>query len=218
MSGGPRIIAVPPASEEKAAAVCARAVGRGELIVIPTDTVYGISGDVHNPVAISRIYRAKGRPQEMALPVLVASIADAMRLVGGNPPPAAKSVFERFWPGALTVVMPRSEDIPPAVTGGRPTVGLRLPDNDLARAIIAACGGALATTSANLTTHPPACAADELAPELLAHVAVVVDGGRCAGGGASTVLDLSVSPPRVLRAGPISADELREVLPDLALD
>ncbi len=215
MSSSPRMIAVPPASAAEAAAACAQAVGRGELIVIPTDTVYGLGGDVHNPLAISRIYQAKGRPRELALPVLVASIEDAMRLIGGNPSPAAKSVFERFWPGALTVVVPRSGDIPPAVTGGRPTVGLRLPDSDLARAIIAACGGALATTSANLTTRPPACEVGELTPELLAHVAVVVDGGRCAGGVSSTVLDLSVSPPRVLRAGPISADELREVLPDL---
>ena len=215
MSGHPRVLAVPPGSAAEAAAAGAQAIARGQLIVMPTDTVYGLAGDAHNPDAIAHIYEAKGRPEHTALPVLVASAQDALRLIGGDARPEAKHLFERFWPGALTVVVPRSEAVPPAVTAGRPTVGLRVPDSDLARAIIAACGGVLATTSANLSGRPPACDVAELPAELLAHVAVVIDAGRCPGGMSSTVVDLSASPPRVLRAGPIPADGLREVLPEL---
>ena len=210
------VIAVPPASPEEAAEACARAVARGELIVIPTDTVYGLAGGVRNPDAIARIYEAKGRPEHMALPVLVASAQDALPLIGGDAAAEAKHLFERFWPGALTAVVPRTDDVPAAVTAGRPTVGLRLPDSDLARAIIAACGGALATTSANLSGEPPACDVAELPAELLARVAVVIDAGRCPGGAPSTVVDLSAHPPRLLRGGPVPAEALREVLPELA--
>ncbi len=216
MTGAPPVIAVPPASAGEAAVACARAIARGELIVIPTDTVYGLAGGVRNPDAIARIYEAKGRPEHMALPVLVASAQDALPLIGGDAAVEAKHLFERFWPGALTVVVQCSEVVPAAVSAGRPTVGLRLPDSDLARTIIAACGGVLATTSANLSGGPPACAVAELPAELLAHVAMVIDAGRCPGGMPSTVVDLSASPPRVLREGPIPAEALREVLPELA--
>ncbi len=215
MTGRPRMLTLPPASNDEAAAMCAEVIACGELIVMPTDTVYGLAGDVGNPDAIARIYQAKGRPEHMALPVLVASVQDALRLCGGDAPSEAKHLFERFWPGALTVVVPRSAEVPAAVTGGRATVGLRLPDSDCARAIIAACGGALATTSANVTGRPPACEVGQLPEELLAHVAVVIDAGRCAGRVSSTVVDLSASPPQVLRAGPITAAALREVLPAL---
>jgi len=216
MSDGPSLVRVPPASADEAAAACARAVARGEIVVMPTDTVYGLAGDPRNRDAIRRLYEAKGRPRRMAVPVLVSSVEGAVRLIGGKPSAEARALFDRFWPGALTVVVPRSDDVPAAVTGGRDTVGLRLPANALARSIVAACGGALAVTSANFSFQPPACEVEELADELLAHVTVVVDTGRCEGGLASTVVDLSVSPPRILREGPISAHELREVLPKLA--
>lgn len=208
-------IAVPPASVAEAAAACARVIAAGGLIVLPTDTVYGLACDPRNAAAIVRIYAAKGRPSELALPVLVASEDDAAALVAGEPSEAARGLFSRFWPGALTVVLPHAATLPDTLTAGRPTIGLRMPDSDLARAIIAACGGALATTSANPSGAPPACTPDELPAELLAHVAVVVDAGPCPGGVASTVVDLSVQPPRIPRAGPVTAEELRAVVPEV---
>ncbi len=212
----PHTITVPPASMDEAACACADAVALGELVIVPTDTVYGLACDPLNLDAVLRIYQAKGRPRGLALPVLVASGEDAARLMEGAPSAAAKLLFDRFWPGALTVVVPCADELRGAVTGGRDTVGLRLPASEIARAVIAACGGALATTSANVTAGPPACEVAELSAKLLTQVAVVVDAGRCEGEVASTVVDLSVSPPRILREGPISADDLRQVLSDLA--
>lgn len=208
-------ITIPPAPVAEAAEACARAIAAGGLIVLPTDTVYGLACDPRSPAAIARIYEAKGRPAELALPVLVASVEEAAALVAGALSQATHTLFERFWPGALTVVLPHAATLPDVLTAGRPTIGLRMPDSDLARAIIAACGGALATTSANPSGAPSACTPHELPAELLAHVAVVVDAGPCAGGVASTVVDLSVEPPRILRAGPITAAELRAVLPGI---
>lgn len=212
----PSIIHAAPETVAEAAQACADAVERGVLIVFPTDTVYGIAADPFNEEAILRLFEAKGRPHGMPIPVLVASADDVDGLVGGALPAGADDLFERFWPGALTVIVPRSQGLPAAVASGGDTIGLRLPDSEIAREIIAACGGALATTSANLTTEPPACEVAELSSELLAHVAVLIDGGRCPGGTASTVLDLTSDPPQVLRDGPVSREELREVLPTLA--
>ncbi|MEA3403784.1 MAG: L-threonylcarbamoyladenylate synthase [Armatimonadota bacterium] len=215
MSDRPRVIAAPPASSEEAGAACAEAIRRGEIIVIPTDTVYGIAADPFDEDAVLRLYEAKGRPRDMAIPVLAVG-HDAMRLIRGEPSAEARELFERFWPGVLTVVVPCVEDLPDALTAGRSSVGLRVPASDLARGIISACGGLLATTSANYTTEAPACEVAELAPALVEHVSIVVDGGRCPGGVASTVVDLTSTPPRIIRQGPVSASDLRQVLPHLA--
>ncbi|MGD9495777.1 MAG: L-threonylcarbamoyladenylate synthase [Armatimonadota bacterium] len=215
MTGRPRVIAVPPASLEEAAAACAQVIADGELIVLPTDTVYGLGADPCNERAIARVYEVKGRPRAMALPVLVASQEDAARLVEGGTPAPVRALFSRFWPGPLTVVLARAAVLPAAVTAGGATVGLRVPASEVGRAIIAACGGALAVTSANVTAQPPAREVGELAPELVARVAVVVDAGRCPDGVPSTVVDLTVAPPRILRRGPVTAEQLRELLPDI---
>lgn len=210
-----RVLRVPSAAVADAARACADAVAAGELVVIPTDTVYGIAADTLNESALVKIFEAKGRPQDMPIPVLVASVDDVSGVAAGELSAEARALMERFWPGALTVIVPRAGHLPPVIAAGGDTIGLRLPDCEVARAIIAECGGALATTSANFTTLPPACAVDELAPELLTHIAVVIDSGRCPGGTASTVLDLTTCPPQVLREGPITREQLRELLPDL---
>ncbi|MGC9317616.1 MAG: L-threonylcarbamoyladenylate synthase [Armatimonadota bacterium] len=215
MSGRAQVIAVPPASVEQASAVCAQAVARGELIVIPTDTVYGLAADPFDEGAVLRLYEAKGRPRDMAIPVL-ASDEGAARLTARELPPKARELFERFWPGPLTVVVPCVDELPDALTGGGHTVGLRVPASELARAIISACGGLLATTSANYSTEAPACEVPELAPGLIERVSVVVDGGRCRAGMASTVVDLTTTPARILRQGPVAAADLRQVMPDVA--
>lgn len=215
MTGCTQTIPVPPTPIAEVAEACARAIAAGGLIVLPTDTVYGLACAPRDPSAITRIYAAKGRPAELALPVLVASPEDAPALLASPPSQAALALFERFWPGPLTVVLPHAAALPEALTAGRPTIGLRMPASDLACAIIAACGGALATTSANLSGMPPARVPAELPAELLAHVAVVVNAGACPGGVASTVVDLSAEPPRILRPGPVTAEELRTVLPGI---
>jgi len=197
-----------------AAREAAQALADGGLVVMPTDTVYGLAASLEHPCAIEAIFRAKDRPADMPLPVLVASVGEAEALVPGELE-AHEELLNRCWPGALTVIVGASQKVPREVTAGGDTVGLREPDSDVARAILHAAGGALAVTSANISGAPPACDAEELPDELLQHVALLVDAGRCAGGTASTVLDLSSAPPRVLREGPVGVDELRRMLPDL---
>lgn len=207
---GPRVVG----GDEVGVAAAAEALARGELVVMPTDTVYGIVASLDHPRAIEAIFDAKSRPADMPLPVLVASINDAERLAPGELE-AHEALLDRFWPGALTVIVAASERVPPAVTAGLSTVGLRQPDDATAEAILRAAGGALAVTSANISGQPPACEVDDLTDELLQHVAVVVDSGPCPGGVASTVIDLSEEPPRILREGPLTRRVLAEHLPGL---
>ena len=210
----PAQISVPPATIDEAAAEASAVLADGGLIVIPTDTVYGIAARLDEESAVEALFAAKLRPRDGAIPALVASVTDAQRLVSGELE-AHEGLLRRFWPGALTIVVRRSDTVPDWVTAGRDTVGIRMPDSEIAQAIRAAAGGALAVTSANISGAPAACEVADLPEELLRHVGLVVDGGRCPGGRASTVLDLSAHPPRVLREGPIDADELRRMLPDL---
>ncbi|HCA46577.1 MAG TPA: threonylcarbamoyl-AMP synthase [Armatimonadetes bacterium] len=211
---GPAVISVARAGVEAAASAAAEALEAGGLVVLPTDTVYGLAASLRRPDAIRAVFAAKRRPEGMALPVLVASPEDAERLVPGALD-AHDAVLRRWWPGALTVIVPASAQLPPAVTAGRTTVGLREPDHPVAVAILHAAGGALAVTSANISGDPSAREIADLPEELLHQVAVVIDAGRCPGGTASTVLDLAAHPPRVLREGAIPASSLREFLPDL---
>ncbi len=211
---GPVVISVATAGIEASASVAAEALEAGALVVLPTDTVYGLAASLRRPDAIRAIFAAKRRPEGMALPVLVASPEDAERLVPGALD-AHDALLRRRWPGALTVIVPASAQIPPEVTAGRDTVGLREPDHPVAVAILHAAGGALAVTSANISGDQPACEVADLPEELLRQVAVVIDAGRCPGGTASTVLDLAAHPPRVLREGAIPARSLRKFLPDL---
>jgi L-threonylcarbamoyladenylate synthase len=211
---GPGRVSVSESGLDAAAAAAAEALSAGGLVVIPTDTVYGLAASLQHPEAIRAIFHAKNRPADMPVPVLVASVAEAERLAPGELE-AHEALLRRFWPGALTVIVGSSPLIPHEVTAGRGTVGLRQPDSAVAVAILRAAGGALAVTSANLSGGPPACEAAELADALLRHVALVIDAGHCPGGAASTVLDLSVASPRVVREGPVAREELRELLPNL---
>lgn len=189
-----------------------RVLAEGGLVVLPTDTVYGLAAALDQPCALEAVYQAKRRPRDMPLPVLVASAEDAQVLAAGPLSGPARALCERFWPGALTVVVPAAPHVPAIVTSGTGTVGLRMPDSPVALAIIAAAGGALAVTSANLSGEDTPREVTELPPELLTHVALVVDGGVCPGGVPSTVVDLTGPEPRVLREGAIRAEVLRSVL------
>ncbi|MBC7255073.1 MAG: threonylcarbamoyl-AMP synthase [Chloroflexi bacterium] len=191
-----------------------QALRRGEVVVFPTDTVYGVGCSLWDPRAIERLYWAKQRPEELAIPVLVADIWDT-RQVARDLPQAFEALAERFWPGGLTLVLPKIGRVPAILSAGRDTVAVRLPAHPFARALIRAAGGALAVTSANRSGQPAPRTAEEAQAALWGRVAVILDGGPCPIGVASTIVDLTVSPPRVLRPGAIPYEALREVLPML---
>lgn len=189
--------------------MAAEAIRAGDLIVLPTDTVYGV-GCALDAQAIDRLYAVKNRPPEKATPVLLADM-DAVERVAAGFPPLARQLAEAFWPGPLTLALPRRGDLP-ANLSALPTVGVRVPDHDRARAIIAAVGGALAVTSANISDQPPACSIYEAIEYLADSVALYLDGGPCSGGVPSTVVSFEGDQLVVLRVGPISEEALRQVL------
>jgi L-threonylcarbamoyladenylate synthase len=185
---------------------------QGGVIAFPTDTVYGIGAHAFLPEAVARLYTIKERPGHYAIPLLLPDAA-TLEAVCAHIPPLAWQLAQRFWPGALTLVLPRSAAVPDIVTAGGPTVAVRVPDHDLVRELGRRLGAPLAATSANRHAQPdPVTAADVLAG-LGGRIPLVLDGGPCPGGVASTVLDLSVSPPAILRPGPVTAEQLAAVVP-----
>lgn len=184
-------------------------IRRGNLIVLPTDTVYGVGAAI-DAAAIERLFKAKRRPPERAIPVLLADIEAAWQVARAFPAPARR-LAEVFWPGPLTLALPRREDLPPNLTTF-PTVGVRVPDLPETRAILAAVGGALAVTSANRSDQPPACTIQAAMRYLAGAVALYIDGGTCVGGVPSTVVTFEGDTLRVVREGPIREDALRRVL------
>ncbi len=201
------------AADEGALDQAMMALREGEVVVFPTDTVYGVGCDLWNPRAIERLYWAKQRPKHLAIPVLVASPGDVAQ-VASNLPPGFDQVVERFWPGGLTLIVPRNSSVPDILCAGGLTVAVRMPNHPIARQLIALAGGALAATSANLSSRPSPVTAQEAIDDLIGRVALVLDGGPCPGGVASAIVDLMTDPPILLRSG--SLDEaLRQVLPSL---
>ena len=178
----------------------------GGVIAFPTDTVYGVGVDPFQPEAVRKLYMIKGRPIDKPIPILVGSTDDVER-VAQNLPPTFSQLAERFWPGGLTLIV-EAKSLPPEVTAGGDTVGIRMPDHPLALALLQRFGGAIATTSANKSDEPPATSAEEVQSELGALVGIILDGGQTATRIASTVLDLSVSPPQIRRQGSISMEQL----------
>ena len=203
------------ADSKDAIAQAARLLTAGGLVVFPTDTVYGVGAHAFDRGAIERLYAAKKRPRDKAIPVLLASAAD-LSLVARGVPPLAHHLADTFWPGALTIVLPRHPALPAALTGGSDSVAIRVPNHPTVRALIEALAAPLAGTSANLSGQPSPITAEEAAVQLGGRVELILDGGPCAGGVPSTVLDLTCDPPCVLRAGPVTNTALRAVLPRLA--
>jgi L-threonylcarbamoyladenylate synthase len=183
----------------------------GELVAFPTDTVYGVGAIAWDREAVGKLYIAKLRALAKAIPILLADPGD-LDQVAREVSPTARRLAERFWPGPLTIVVYRSPQVPDEVTSGGDSVAVRVPDHSLARALIRAAGAPLATTSANLSGGPSPVTAHEVSAQLAGRVAMILDGGCCPGGVASTVVDLTGSSPLVLRAGPISLEEILEVV------
>lgn len=186
---------------------------QGAVVAIPTDTVYGVAADAADREAIARLFEAKRRPLDKAIPLLVDE-PGGLDLVASSVPAAARALAARFWPGALTIIVPRRREREDDL----PTVAVRMPDHALARELIRLAGGRLPVTSANISGEPPATTAHEVLQQLDGRIAAVLDGGPCPGGVASSIVDVCVEPPRLLRLGGLPAEALRTVLPDLVVD
>ncbi len=172
----------------------------GGLVAFPTDTVYGLGALAFDNAAIEQIYLVKGRTSEKAIPVLIGQADDLARVVE-TIPPVVQQLAMRFWPGPLTLVLPRHPDLPSAISSTS-TVGVRLPDHSVACALLRAAGP-MAVTSANLSGQPSATTAEEVMNQLGGRIPFILDGGATPGGIPSTVVDCSGALPRLLRAGPI---------------
>lgn len=188
----------------------------GEVVALPTETVYGLAANALNPAAVSRIFEIKGRPAHNPMIVHVSDVEMA-KACASNWPPLAQELAQVFWPGPLTLVLPRATQIPPVVTAGGPTVGLRWPSHPFIQHVIRECGFPLAAPSANLSNRISPTNADHVLKSLGDKIPLIVDGGQSQVGIESTVLDLSVSPPRLLRPGMIHEQALLAVTGELTL-
>ena len=198
-----------PAQRAAGIAAAAGAIRDGELVVLPTDTVYGIGADAFTPEAVSGLLTAKGRGRDMPPPVLVGTVRAAAALVE-EMGPFGQDLIDEFWPGGLTLICRASPTLRWDLGETRGTVAVRMPLHAVALDLLKQTGP-MAVSSANRTGSPPATTADEAVEQLGDSVAVYLDGGPCPGGVPSTIVDLTGSVPRLLRDGAVSLDRLREV-------
>jgi L-threonylcarbamoyladenylate synthase len=183
----------------------------GEVVALPTETVYGLAANALDAEAVARIYEVKGRPAHNPIIVHVADRAMAQRCVADWPGSADK-LASAFWPGPLTLVLPRAKVIPEIVTAGGPTVGVRWPSHPFIQAVILECGFPLAAPSANLSNRVSPTNAGHVRAQLEGRIPLIVDGGQSQVGIESTVLDLTSEPPRVLRPGMIHLESIAAVI------
>ena len=190
---------------------------RGGLLAIPTETVYGLGADALNEDAVKGIFEAKGRPQDNPLILHIPS-ADWLARYCADVPETAYRLAEAFWPGPLTMILKKKPIVPLRTTGGLDTVGMRCPDHAVTRAIIERAGVPIAAPSANTSGRPSCTTAAHVRADMDGRIDGVVDGGDCAVGVESTIVDMTVAPPRLLRPGGLPLEKLRSVLGEVALD
>ncbi|AEN73130.1 Sua5/YciO/YrdC/YwlC family protein [Rhodothermus marinus SG0.5JP17-172] len=191
-------------------------IRRGELVAFPTETVYGLGADAFNPEAVRKIFEAKGRPLDNPLIVHIVHLDQLAHLVR-DVPEAARRFMERFFPGPLTLVLPRHPDVPDEVTAGLPTVGVRMPRHPVAQAFLEACGTPVAAPSANRSGRPSPTRWEAVYADLNGRIACILQGDRSDMGLESTVVDCTGSEPVVLRAGAVPLEALRAVVPETRL-
>jgi L-threonylcarbamoyladenylate synthase len=179
------------------------------LVAFPTDTVYGVGALAFDTDAVERVYWAKERPVEKAIPVLLGA-ASQIEEVSSDVPPSARLLAARFWPGPLTLVIGKKLTVPRTVAAGA-TIGVRVPDHGTALALLRV-SGPMAVTSANLSGRPSAQTAAQVLAQLDGKVDLILDGGKTPGGMASTVVDCTQTELKILRPGPVSLDDMRAVL------
>lgn len=192
-------------------ALASERLHRGKLIAIPTETVYGLAADASNPDAVRQIYQVKQRPSNHPLIVHIAS-ADQLSDWADDIPDIAYTLAEAFWPGPLTFILPKAPSINTAVTGGQNTIGLRCPNHPLTLQLLTTFKGGLAAPSANRFGHISPTKPEHVQSEFTqAEVDLILDGGQSIIGIESTILDLTATPPRILREGAITADMIRNI-------
>jgi L-threonylcarbamoyladenylate synthase len=184
---------------------------RGEVIAIPTDTVYGVATDGFNPEGIDKLFAVKARPRNKPIPLLLADAAD-LEQVALHIPREAMVLAGRFWPGGLTLVVRANEHVPAILRAEGDSVAVRVPDHPVPRDLARALGRPLAATSANISGGPNPSTAQEVELQLGGRIGLILDGGTVGAGLPSTVVDLTVTPPRVLRAGALPIGEIEGVL------
>ena len=206
----------PNAPEPERIAAAAEVIRAGGLVAFPTETVYGLGANALDQEAVAKIFRAKGRPENDPLIVHIASLDTLSEIVLAIPE-KAKGLMEAFFPGALTLLFQRGPRVPKNVTAGLDSVAVRMPAHPVALALIRAAGVPIAAPSANLFMHPSPTTARHVLEDLGERVDVILDGGPCPIGLESTVLDLSATPPQVLRPGGVPVEALQAMLPDLVV-
>lgn len=195
----------------------AKLLAAGEVVAVPTETVYGLAANAYDETAVRKIFSAKGRPQDNPLIVHIADFQDIYALVA-EVPEAAKKLADAFWPGPLTVILPKSDKIPDAVSAGLATVAVRYPAHPVAQAVIQACGVPLAAPSANRSGSPSPTNAKYVLDDMDGRIPLILDGGGSQVGVESTVVTLATEVPRVLRPGGVTVEQLREVLGEVEVD
>lgn len=189
----------------------------GGLVAFPTETVYGLGANGLDPEAVAAIFAAKGRPQDNPL-ILHIPTAQHLERYCVDIPDTAYALAERFWPGPLTMILKRRGNVPNVVTAGLDTVGMRCPNHPVAREILELCQLPVAAPSANTSGKPSPTTAQATWEDMAGRIHAIVDGGPCAVGVESTILDLTATPPRLLRPGGVTLEELREILGEVAVD
>ena len=204
-------------SDPQTPAFAAELIKKGELVAIPTETVYGLGANGLDENAVAKIFEAKGRPQDNPL---ILHICDdrQMELFCHSIPQSAYDLAKKFWPGPLTMVLPARSAVPKRTTGGLNTVAVRCPDNAVTREIIRLAGVPIAAPSANISGKPSTTTAEHVLHDHDGKIAAIVDGGPCRVGVESTIVDLTEDRPRLLRPGGITPEQLLEVLGDLVVD
>lgn len=192
-------------------------LARGGLVAFPTETVYGLGADGLNEEAVRAIYKAKGRPGDNPLILHICDTEMLSQLARKVPEQAVRLGLE-FWPGPLTMVLPKTDRVPDVVSGGLDTVAIRFPDNLIARELIRRCGRPIAAPSANLSGSPSPTTAQHCIDDLMGRVEAIVDGGPCGVGLESTVVSLAGKVPTVLRPGGITVEQLQRVLGQVQVD
>ena len=205
------------ADQPQTAAIAAELIQKGELVAIPTETVYGLGANGLDEGAVAKIFEAKGRPQDNPL-ILHICGAEQMELFCNHIPQSAYDLAQAFWPGPLTIVLPARDVVPRRTTGGLDTVAVRCPDNAVTREIIRLSGVPIAAPSANISGKPSTTTAEHVLHDHDGKIAAIVDGGPCRVGVESTIVDLTEERPRLLRPGGIGPEQLLEVLGDLVID
>ena len=201
-----------------ALALAGTLIRAGELVAFPTETVYGLGADALNADAVKRIFEAKGRPGDNPLIVHISAVEQLSPLIAGAPSPTARRLMDACWPGPMTLIFPKSERIPAAVTAGLDTVAVRFPVHPAAQALIDAARRPVAAPSANRSGRPSPTAAAHVMEDMAGRIPLILDGGPCDVGLESTVIDVTGETPRILRPGGVTPERIAQICGDVQVD